>query len=584
MVSTPVLIVIILAKETVRCKFYDIMKHAIICLLLLIGASYHLQAQDKVVLRNGRTIEVKVQRSLEDRVEYTYPGETSVYERPKTAISYILYEDGRREICDESIRNAERSSSSRTSSSDRTTTSRSTQSPPARTNRLSNNDEIFWQDVKTTFSESDVKGMTRLKRISAASSLSYKDAIQQLKKNAAAIGGTTILVMDIPEDNNGDDIEVMGLAYRDEDMSYTPRSANDRSRAPEVSPSNERRRRIAQQMDSYNNDSDLVYSDNTRSNTRSSSSSRDNTSTARQTSKIEDSYDAVYLMNGRVINGTIEEFEPDDFVSIRTQAGRVYEYSMDDVKRISRGSDRGSKSSARNSPSQSSSRYDNNDRYSNNSRSSSRYDSYDDYSVSGYKGTFDAGYDLAMGGTGEKGNIEINTSHGYQLNEYLFVGAGVGLHMYNARDLQLKTNMGTTDKFPQYTPKGTASTTINDSVTYMRAVDSSYMTLPIFLDIRGYYPLQNSAITPFAMLRVGYAFNLSDGFGAMGLYMNPAVGIKYQISPMIGINFSVGYSYQSYGGTPKDGGYGYYYIKDATKTKYEAKGAGGISLKLGVEF
>ena len=554
------------------------MKHTIIYLLLLIGASYSLQAQDKIVLRNGRTIEVKVQRSIENRVEYTYPGETSVYERPKTAISYILYSDGRKEICDESLRASEASSSSRATSSDRATTSRSTStssSSSARNDRRSNDDEIFWQDVKTTFMESDVKRMTRLKRISAVSNISYKDAIQQLKKTAADLGGTTVLVMDIPEGNGDDDIEVMGIAYRDENMSYTQRSPSERNSAPVVSSSNERRRHIAQQMESYNNESNLEYRDNPARNTRSS------TSSSRQSNDYDSSPDAVHLINGRIVRGTIEEFEPDDFVSIRTANGRINEYSMDDVKRITRGAGKSSaKSSSRNS-----SRYDD-DRYSNNNRSSSRYNDnyYDDYGVSGYKGTFDAGYNLAMGGTGEKGSLEFNTSHGYQMNEYLFIGVGVGLHMYNARDLLLKTNMGTTDKFPQYTPKGSAATTINDSVTYMRAVDSSYMTLPIFLDIRGYLPLENSAITPFAMFRVGYAFNLSDGFGGMGLYMNPAVGIKYQVSPMIGINFSVGYSYQNYGGTPKDGGYGYYYIKDATKTKYEAKGAGGISLKLGIEF
>jgi hypothetical protein len=115
------------------------------------------------------------------------------------------------------------------------------------------------------------------------------------------------------------------------------------------------------------------------------------------------------------------------------------------------------------------------------------------------------------------------------------------------------------------------------------------MTFPVFVDVRGYLPLQND-ITPFAVFRFGYAFNLTDSFGGMGLYMNPAVGVKYQISRRIGINFSVGYAYQSYGGIPKDGGYGYYYYKneaDKIKTpsvKYEAKGAGGISLKLGVEF
>lgn len=563
------------------------MRHTIICLLLILGAASGIHAQDKIVLRNGRSIEVKVQRSIENRVEYTYPGETSVYERPKSAISYIQYEDGRREYCDESARASERTSSSRATSSDRTTSRPS--STTTRNNRASSNDdEIFWQDVKTTYTESDVKGMTRLKRVSAVSGISYKDAIQQLKKKAAAMGGTTILVMDTPEGDE-DDVEVMGIAYRNEDMVYTPRNASERNRVPEESSSNVRRRRIAQQMESYNNDSSLEFEDysnnSSRNNTRNAST-RNNSS--RETYSNDESPDAVYLLSGRVVRGTIEEFEPDDFVSIRTPAGKIHEYSMDDVKRVARGSARGSKtaSAKKSSSTRNSSRYDD-DRYSN--RSSSGYnddDYYDNYNISGYKGTFDAGYNLAMGGTGEKGSFEFNTSHGYQLNEYLFVGAGVGLHIYNARDI----NMTNSKNYPQYigTPNSSGIIVPTDSVTYMRAVDSSYMTLPIFLDVRGYLPLQNSQFTPFAMFRVGYAFNLSDSFGGMGLYMNPAIGVKYQISPMIGINFSVGYSYQSYGGIPAEGGYGYYYYKDeagkTSKTKYEAKGAGGISLKLGIEF
>ncbi|MDR1525012.1 MAG: hypothetical protein LBS79_07155 [Tannerella sp.] len=551
------------------------MKHFAICILLTLGAAYNLQAQDKIVLRNGRTIEVRVQRSLENRVEYTYLGETSVYERPKTAISYILYEDGRKEICDDTLR--ESAPDNRSSSSNRASSSsgqRASGRPPATGNSLPNEDGISWQDVKTTFAESDVRGMTRLNRISAMSSVSYKDAIQQLKKKAAAIGGTMILVMDVPENGEGEDIEVIGIAYRDENMQYTPGSASNRSNAaPVESSSNVRRRRIAQQMESYNNESDLQYEDNTDNTSRNTrAASRQTPSTSRQTSGGGNTPDAVYLTSGRVIKGVIEEFEPDDFVSIRTPAGKVYEYSMDDVKRVSRGA-------APQSSSRGSSRYKDDDRYGD--RSSSE----DGYKISGYKGIVDAGYNLAIGGTGERGAFEINTSHGYRINEYLFVGAGVGLHIYNARDINLKD----TASYPQYV--GIQTNGIirpTDSVTYMHAVDSSYMTLPIFLDIRGYYPIPNSPITPFAMFRLGYAFNLSDGFGGMGLYMNPAVGIKYQVAPKIGINFSIGYAYQNYGGIPANGGYGYYYYKDragkAGNVKYEAKGAGGFSLKLGVEF
>jgi hypothetical protein len=553
------------------------MKYTFICFLFLIGVFNCLHAQDKVVLRNGKTIDVKVHRSTESDVYYTYPGETSVYERPKSAISYILYSDGRREIFDGSQRSTEPSRIA-----DSPATSRST--APVRRNQ--EEEDIYWQDVKTTLSESDVRGMTRLNRISAKSNISYRDAITQLKKKAAEIGGTTVLVMDIPEN---DDMEVLGIVYKDQKTDYTPRSATERSSAPVESSSNIRRRQIAQQMESYNNESNLEFEDYSRDTRSSSASSRTaqpqrSASAQPRQSSSSNEPDAVFLTNGRVIRGVIEEYDPDDFVSIRSSAGRVYEFSMDDVRRVDTGSrNTRASASARNAPasqSRANTRYSD-DRY--NDRNASRFnDDYDDYGVSGYKGIFDLGYNFSIGGAGEKGAFEFNTSHGYQINEYFFAGAGLGLHIYNARDTAMKNP----NSYPQYV--GTVGTNGKikpaDSVTYIRAVDSSFMTLPIFLDVRAYLPIQNSKVTPFFMLRFGYAFNLSDGFKGMGMYMNPALGVKFQLSPMIGINFSAGYAYQSYGGIPKNGGYGYYYIKDATKQKYEAKGAGGISLKLGIEF
>jgi hypothetical protein len=532
------------------------MKHTFIFLLFLFGVVGSLHAQDKIILRNGSTREVKIHRTDDSHVYYSYPGEVSIYSQTKSAISHILYQDGRREIFDESLRTSERATTGRTPST-------------ASGNRITPNAGIYWEDVKTTFMESDVRRLTRLQRISAISSVSYKDAIQELKKKAANIGGTIVLLMDIPEIELYDDIEVVGIAYRDENLAYVPRSTSERSRTiPAETASNERRRRIAQQMESYNTGSDFEDYSRTTPPPRT-------TTPSRQQERVEETSDAIYLLNGRVVRGTIQEFYPDDFVSIRTTTGRTYEYSMDDVRNIARGfSARSRQPAGRQSTApQRSSRYDDS-RY---------YDRYDQYSVSGYKGIFDVGYNFPIGGTGGKGSFEINTSHGFQVNEFLFAGAGLGLHFYNARDSSLKNTAASNTNFPQYMP-----TWRTDSTAYLRAVDSSYMTLPIFLDVRGYLPLQNSKISPFFMLRFGYAFNLSDGFSGMGIYMNPAVGAKFQLMPMLALNLSVGYAYQSYGGIPKNGGYGYYYYKDAagksSNTKYEAKGAGGISIKLGVEF
>ena len=568
-------------KETARGNIYAIMRYSILCFLFLFGAFYCVHAQDKIVLRTGKTIEVKVHRSTDTDVYYTYPGETSVYERPKSAISSITYSDGRREVFDNSQRSTPSPSSSRVSPS-RQEPSRT--SPPANQNRLSEADEVYWQDVKTTFTEADVRGMTRLNRVSAKSNVSYRDAIQQLKKKAAELGGTTVLVMDIPEN---EDIEVMGIVYRDQKTDYAPRSANERSNAPVESPSNVRRRTVTRQMESYNDESNLEYEDYSRDSRRSTAPSRSSAQPSRNTDvqprqSANNEPHAVYLTNGRVIKGVIEEYEPDDFVSIRTAAGRVYEFSMDDVKRVDSGSKNTRPSPpARASQPSSRSRYDN-DRYDNTGRNASRFqDDYEDeYSVSGYKGIVDFGYDFPIGGAAEKGNFEINTSHGFQINQNLFAGAGLGLHIYNARDTAMK-NPAT---YPRYAGAVSGGKiTLNPDTIYRRGVDSSFMVMPIFLDIRGYLPIPNSKIAPFVMLRFGYAFNLSESFGKMGIYLNPALGLKFQVVRKLGVYFSAGYAYQSYGGIPKLGGYGYHYIK-ADKQKYEAKGAGGISLKLGVEF
>jgi len=557
------------------------MKYTLFCFLFFIGVINCLHAQDRIVARNGRTYDVKIDRIDEENVRYTYPPDVRIYLQPKTAISYIQYADGRREFFDGSQRTTDSGTANRATTSGVTSSS-------GNNRLLIDDDEFYWQDVKTTFAESDVRGMTRLNRVSANSSVSYRDAIQQLKKKAAALGGTTILVMEVPEN---EDIEIIGVVYRDEKTVEVQRNANQRSTVPVESSSDARRRRIAQQTDRYNDESNLDFDDYSQNSRSSNASSRSNEPPARsgtQPSRNDNTQsrqamndeepDAIYLQNGRVIKGVIEEYDPDDFVSIRVANGRTYEYSMDEVRRVSQTSlnnSRRSSTQARNAntSSRGNSRYDD-DRYGNNSRSaSSRNNAY--YSESGYKGIFDVGYNFALGNTGEKNNIEINTSHGYQLNEFLFAGAGLGLHLYSARDPEMKVM----DTYPHY-----VSSYRTDSTAYLHAIDSSYMTLPIFLDVRGYLPLQNGKLAPFVMIRFGYSFNLSDGFSGMGIYMNPAVGLKIKFSPMLGAHVSLGYAYQNYGGIPKEGGYGYYYIKDSSNQKYEAKGAGGFSLKLGIEF
>ncbi|MDR3308500.1 MAG: hypothetical protein LBS80_00915 [Tannerella sp.] len=564
------------------------MKQIVICFLLLIGTATTLHSQDKLVLISGKTIDVKVQQVLDDIVKYTYPGEIDMYQRPKSGIAYILYANGKKDTFDKNYRDKETGSSATASSRSSAATSRSS----AESSRLSSDDGIPWQDVKTTFSEADVSKMKRLQRISAVSTVSYKDAVQQLKKKAAAIGGTIILIMDVPENAESSETEVMGIAYRDEASEYTPKTSNERTSTPVENSANARRRRIAQQLDSYNSEADIQPVQSTRSSSNSTSTRQQQSAAQRETAAEsqtfdnDDSPDAVYLLSGRIIHGTIQEYDPEDFVSIRTPTGKVSEFSMDDVKRVVRG--KGNQSAARAGSSkqqsgQRGSRQNYDDGYGNGAF------------TSGYKGTFNAGYNLAMG-VAEKGSFGFHTSHGYQLNEYLYVGVGAGLNFNLPRDPTMQLDASTVKyiKDDRYQSVQGHFTPV-DSLTYMYGADTMYMTVPIFLDVRGYLPMENLPITPFAMLRVGYTFNLSDGFGGMGLFVNPAIGASYQLTPRIGLNFSIGYMRQSLGvikngyrvgndvyDLPK---YGFYY-EDATKSgqKLHNTATHGISLQLGVEF
>ena len=599
-----------------------------IYVIFLLGAPFYLQAQDQLVLRNGDIYVVKVLRSSEDedKVKYIYPSETTVYQRPKSVISYILYEDGRKEVFDERVKNDETISS-------RPTTTPQTPVRAATTDRTQTpaNNEASLQDIKTTFVEADVKDMTRLSRISATSSISYKDAVQQLKKQAAALGATTILVMDVPDNDNANDIEVIGVAYRDERAVIARQTMPTQSRQTATSSADERRRRTARLTEDYNNNTKLILDDpQPRQQTQRPATQRPATQqqaqrtperpTTQQRAQTPsdrlpppsdreifaaEEEDAVYLLNGRVVKGTIEEFEPDDFVSIRTSTGRIYEYSMDEVRRVTLATT--SRNARASGSTAASRRPSTNDGYANNRNQREQRPRKDNFyqgeqDVRGYKGIFDVGYTHSLG-PAEKGRFELNTSHGLQMNKYLFVGLGLGLHMYSARKPIMRENMGT-DNYPQYADS-TVGISQGNGVTlyptsYKHGIDSSFMFMPLFLDFRGYLPIENSTVSPFVSIKLGCSFNLSDGFRPAGFYFAPSVGAKFNVSPNIGLYLNLGYTFQGLGesgrtehvtGTEgsttttivQNEGYGYYY-RNSIDDLRNATSVHGLSFRLGIEF
>lgn len=162
--------------------------------LLLALCAFLVQAsiaQDRIVKRNSDTLEVNITKSTDDVVEYVYPGESVVNEISKKSLSKIIYSSGRIEECN--------------------------------TNFVLPviNGKEDWKKVVVTYLESDVKGLTRVKQIKATSSwggslmssVGYNNALKGLKKQAAKLGASVILINDIPTKGTGT-VKIVGVCYK----------------------------------------------------------------------------------------------------------------------------------------------------------------------------------------------------------------------------------------------------------------------------------------------------------------------------------------------------------------------------------
>jgi hypothetical protein len=152
-------------------------------------------AQDKVILKTGEELNVKVVKNDEKTIEFQYPGESLINVKNKREIKKIIYESGREEMIDVGINLPEIKS------------------------------EKDWEKVVETYLESDVEGLTRVDDIKATSgwggslgsSLGYKDAIKKLKKKAAKLGACIILIHGQPNQSassRGGGVQVIATAYK----------------------------------------------------------------------------------------------------------------------------------------------------------------------------------------------------------------------------------------------------------------------------------------------------------------------------------------------------------------------------------
>ena len=166
----------------------------------------------------------------------------------------------------------------------------------------------------------------------------------------------------------------------------------------------------------------------------------------------------------------------------------------------------------------------------------------------GYRGYADLGYTIGVGDY-EFGRFEISTTHGYQVNPYFFVGAGVGFHFMS-----------------KYETKG---------MEIPLDVRDSKVSIPLYVDFRGTF--MKTKFAPFVDVKLGHFLTNHDGF-----YANASAGVRMKTVGKQAVSLSIGYTFEKLefetferftSHTSMN------YTRDPRKLDTE-----GISIKLGYEF
>lgn len=209
--------------------------------------------------------------------------------------------------------------------------------------------------------------------------------------------------------------------------------------------------------------------------------------------------EVLYLKNGSILKGLIIENVPEKSVKLQTKDGSIFVYQYNEIEKIT--------------------------------KEMPTKKSFVSESA-GYKGFVDLGYSIGVGDGQYAGRIDFTTSHGYQFNPYLFLGAGAGVNYYCERG-------------------------------------ASEWSFPVFANPRA--TLLDGPVSPFIDAKIGYSF----GENIKGFYFSPGIGVHFN-SPNTGMkfNFTAGYTMQNVSYTYYD-----YYDYYSGRVNLSA-----ITLKFGIEF
>jgi hypothetical protein len=168
--------------------------------------------------------------------------------------------------------------------------------------------------------------------------------------------------------------------------------------------------------------------------------------------------------------------------------------------------------------------------------------------TNGYRGFADLGYTIGVGDY-EFGRVEVNTTHGYQINPYIFIGAGAGLHFMSSYE----------------TPDMDIALDTRDSK----------VCIPIFAAARVNFT--KTKVSPFIDVKGGTFVTSGDG-----LYLAAAAGCRIATTGKQGLNISLGYTFEklefeTFGRFTST--HNMNYTRNPRKLDAE-----GVSIKIGYEF
>lgn len=215
--------------------------------------------------------------------------------------------------------------------------------------------------------------------------------------------------------------------------------------------------------------------------------------------------EVVYLKNGSIIRGIVIEQVPNASLKIKTADGSIFAYPMTEVERITK------------------------EPLSTRQRDASQQ--YKSGNLRGYKGFVDAGYQFDLSDNNAN-SFEVLTSHGYQFNNYIFVGGGGGIVCYT---------------------------------------DLDKVMIPFFSNFRVNFSQGHA--TPFADVKLGYsAGDMPGAYFSLGL----GVRIKMADRKAINLRFEHAAQQQSYEWDYRTNDYYYYYDDSFTVSS--------LGFKVGFEF